>query len=114
MPVTPEMNRRVLSAFMIIVCVGAIVLFLSQKSEKALAVKVIQAILAYQAASGSLPDPADAALMESLGFELRAGWHPDYLPDKDGTFQISLLKGFDGPYWTWDSRIREWTMSYPQ
>ena len=70
--------------------------------------RVISAIEDYRVANGKLPDPDDHQVMKSLGFELREGRNPDYEVDEKGLYRITILAGFDGPYWTYDSFSQSW------
>lgn len=74
--------------------------------------RIIAAIEEYRGIHGRLPGSENHQVMKSLGFELRAGWHPDYeIQDKE--YRITILEGFDGPYWTYHSLTRTWTRAFP-
>ena len=75
---------------------------------------IISAIEEYRHRQGHLPDPADTALLQSLGFELRVGLHPDYQRISSTDYVVTVLKGFDGPYWLYESSTQKWRHGYPR
>jgi hypothetical protein len=74
---------------------------------------VISAIEAYRQREGRLPEPSDTALLQSLGFEVRVGLHPDYQKIGSEDYVVTVLKGFDGPYWLYESANKKWRYGYP-
>ena len=74
--------------------------------------RIISRIEEYRHREGRLPDPADDPLMKSLGFELRIGWDPDYQPLDAANYRITILEGFDGPYWIYESESGQWRRSF--
>lgn len=88
-------------------------LFLRGGLERIKADRIISKIGEYRRLEGHLPDPANHALMQTLGFELRAGWHPDYEPLDATNYRITILEGMDGPYWFYESQSHEWHHGYP-
>ena len=88
-------------------------LFLMGGFERMSADRIISRIEEYRRREGHLPDPANHSLMQTLGFELRVGWHPDYKPVDATNYRITILEGMDGPYWFYESKSREWHHGYP-
>jgi hypothetical protein len=73
------------------------------------ATKIIAAIEEYKGAHGKLPDQNDPEVMEELGFKLMAvDWFPDFQVGENGNYRMTILKGFDGPYWIYDSSTKSW------
>lgn len=62
----------------------------------------------YHAAHNTWPDTANHALMKSLGFELRAGWHPEPVFLTNGQFMLLFYMGFDGPNLRYSSAGHAW------
>lgn len=106
------MKRRIIAATMILVII-ACAIFWSATSERRNANQIVNAIEEYRENHRSLPNPDDHEVMKSLGFELRVGWYPDYVADEQGFYEITLLGGFDGPYWIYHSRTKTWIEGYP-
>ena len=82
-------------------------------AERRNADRIIAAIEDYRGTHGQLPDSLNDEVMKRLGFELRVGWHPDYQVGKKGLYRITILEGFDGPYWTYDSSSQVWRKGFP-
>lgn len=83
-------------------------LFLLRTADRRNANKIIAAVDEYRATYGQLPDPDDQKIMKELGFEMRMEWFPDYQMGENGNFRITILQGFDGPYWIYDSSMKSW------
>ena len=75
--------------------------------------RIISNIEKYRQREGRLPDPANHSLMQELGFELGVGWLPDYEPLDAANYRITILVGFDGPYWFYESTSKRWVHGYP-
>ena len=87
--------------------------FWMKNADRRNADQIIAKIEDYRRQEGRLPDPDDHSLMKSLGFELGGvGWHPDYQPLEPASYRITLLKGFDGPYWIYESQSASWRFGY--
>jgi len=82
-------------------------------SDRLKANRIISRIEDYRHRAGHLPNRADDALMQALGFELRVEWDPDYEPLDDTSYRITIFRGFDGPYWFYESKSNRWTHGMP-
>lgn len=51
--------------------------------------------------------------MQSLGFELRAGFHPDYERKAEDQYVLTFFEGFDGPCWMYESSSGDWKKAFP-
>ena len=70
---------------------------------------LVQAVDAFRARTGRLPDAGDEALMRSLGFDYVAtGPRPLYEPVDSSHFELSFVTGFDGPCWRYSSLTKNW------
>ena len=105
------MKRRFIAITIIVI--GVFGLYWVTTSDRRNANRIVDAIEEYREAHRRLPDPNDHDVMKSLGFELRIGWYPNYEADEQGFYEITLLGGFDGPYWIYHSRTENWTEGYP-
>ncbi len=75
--------------------------------------QIIVKIEDYRRHEGRLPDTNDQPLMKTLGFASGVGWIPDYQPLDGSDYRITLLRGFDGPYWIYESKAGGWRFGYP-
>lgn len=111
------MRRRTRVALISItlLAVAAVVIWLVPMgdTERRSADRIISKIEEYRGREGHLPDPADTALLQSLGFELSTGLLPDYQPLDSTDYVITILKGFDGPYWFYESKNQTWRRGFP-
>ena len=82
-------------------------------SNRVNADQIISRIEEYRRREGRLPDPANHSLMQTLGFELRVGWCPDYEPLDATNYRITIIEGFDGPCWFYESKSNQWSHGYP-
>jgi hypothetical protein len=106
------MKRLILVLLTLIVVAGGW-FYVESTAERRNADRIIEAIEGYRKAHGRLPDSRDHEAMRNLGFELRVGWHPDYQVGEKGLYRITILEGFDGPYWTYDSFSQMWRKDFP-
>jgi hypothetical protein len=79
--------------------------------------KIVAGIEKYYRINGRLPDSNDFATLESIVISsvndsdfVYEGWNPAYRAIGENDFQLSFLKGFDGPYVTYDSVEGRWMM----
>ena len=107
------MRRSAVVGSIVIVAVATWLYWMASTTERRNADRIIEAIEQYRKTHHRLPNPGDHALMSSLGFELREGWHPDYEVGQKGRYRITIVEGFDGPYWTYDSNSRMWRKDSP-
>jgi hypothetical protein len=102
-------NVNIVKALILsILSVVLVSLFLLRTADRRNASKIIASVEEYRATYGQLPDPDDQKIMEELGFEMRMEWFPDYQMGENGNFRITILQGFDGPYWIYDSSTKSW------
>jgi len=109
-----SMKRRVFSLLILAAIVAGGWIYWNSTAERRSADQIIAAIEDYREAHGRLPDSRDHEVMKNLGFELRAGWHPDYQVVEKGSYRVTILEGFDGPYWTYDSFSKRWRRDFSQ
>ncbi|MBB6370669.1 hypothetical protein [Chryseobacterium shigense] len=77
--------------------------------------KIIQNIENYQKNNGMLPDNNDYKTLKNLGLKQEDSQiYLDYTTDNKGSFELTYLEGFDGPYLLWNSKERIWTIDYPK
>ena len=86
--------------------------FFFDGGERWSANRIVGRIENYRYIHGRLPDPEDTALLQTLGFELRVGLHPEYRLIGPTDYVITILLGFDGPYWYYESRTESWHQGY--
>lgn len=80
-------------------------LYLDKQHAESIADNVTE----YFTLHGKLPDSDDTELMQSLGFERAAEQrHPVYYPRTTTEFELGLHRGFDGPYYCYNSTTGEW------
>jgi hypothetical protein len=76
--------------------------------------RIVNRIENYRQIHGRLPDQDDLGLLQSLGFEIGpVGTFPDYRNYAGSDYMITILVGFDGPYWYYDSRTKTWHHGNP-
>jgi hypothetical protein len=61
---------------------------------------------------GHLPNPNHIEEMQALGFELRVGWHPDFVPLNETEYDLWFYYGFDGPHMVYHSHTKTWREEY--
>lgn len=108
------MKRRVISLLILAAAVAGGWFYWESTAERRSADRIIVAIEDYRKTHGRLPDSRDHEVMKSLGFQLRAVWHPDYQVGEKGLYRITILEGFDGPYWTYDSFSQMWRKDFSE
>jgi len=101
-------RRRVFLFVAAAVSVCLLLLWYLGNADRFQADRIICAIEKYRHQYGKIPDPADDALMRSLGFEGDLGWYPDYEILSPIHYKIRLIVGFDCPYATFDSERGTW------
>lgn len=110
-PVKKTGNAILLIPFAALAVIVALGFFWMEKADRRNANQIIARIEDYRRHEGRLPDPEDRHLMQTLGFELGAvGWHPDYQLLDAASYRITLLKGFDGPYWIYEAKSTSWRL----
>ncbi|HRQ88971.1 MAG TPA: hypothetical protein PLA50_09250 [Bacteroidia bacterium] len=107
------MKRSVIVFLSAILVTAAGWLYWHSTGERQNADRIIAAIEEYRRLHERLPDPNDHEVMKSLGFDLRAGWHPDYQVGERSVYRITILERFDGPYWSYDSSSQTWRKGFP-
>lgn len=107
------MKRRVIILLILAAMVAGGWFYQESTAERRNADRIIAAIEDYRRTHGRLPESGDHELMKNLGFDLRVGWHPDYQVGEKGLYRITILEGFDGPYWTYDSFTQMWRKDFP-
>ena len=61
--------------------------------------------------SHQLPEAGDWKALQDLGFSMGdIGTQPDYKKLSDSTYELIFLEGFDGPYLTYRSVSRKWSV----
>ncbi len=58
-----------------------------------------------------LPNAENREEMHALGFELRIGWNPDFIPLNQTDYELWLYSGFDGPHMVYNSKTKTWKKS---
>jgi hypothetical protein len=107
------MKRHVISVLLLAAMVAGFWIYWESTAERRNANRIISAIEAYRESHGRLPDSSDQETMKHLGFELRVGWHPDYQVGEKGLYRLTILDGFDGPYWVYESFSQRWRKDFP-
>ena len=106
------MKRRVILLLILAVVIAGGWIYWDSTEERRNANRIIAGIEDYRETQGRLPDSRNHELMKRLGFDLRVGWHPDYQARENGLYQITILEGFDGPYWTYNSSSKKWRKEF--
>ena len=71
--------------------------------------KLIKNIEQYRTENNKLPNSNDWKLLDNLGFEkTELGTNPTYEKIDLKTYRITFVKGFDGPYLTFENNKKEW------
>jgi hypothetical protein len=69
---------------------------------------LIQNIETYHRLHKKLPKNDDYKTLEKLGFKMeQLGIKPDYTTDSTGSYELTYLEGFDGPYLIWNSNEKK-------
>ena len=75
--------------------------------------QLVSNLTEYKLSTRKLPKEGDWKTLESLKFKMtELGTQPDYKKLNDTTFELIFLEGFDGPYLTYSSLTKKWTMKY--
>jgi len=101
-------RKKIVFALIGVALMGYLLLWYWGSHDRFQADRIICAIEKYRHQYGKIPDPADDALMRSLGFEGDLGWYPDYEILSPIHYKIRLIVGFDCPYATFDSERGTW------
>lgn len=113
---TTSLIKRIIIGFLagVILLIGAWYSFewLNTYNQKAHVEQLAKRLERYQEQHGYLPNPDDIQTMQALGFELRTGWYPDFIPITETQFELWLYNGFDGPHMVYHSTSKEWREKY--
>lgn len=72
---------------------------------------IIDNLVHYRSNQGYLPETGDWKTLEQLGFSMNdVGTQPDYKKLSDTSYQLTFIKGFDGPYLTYVTTSKKWDM----
>jgi hypothetical protein len=72
---------------------------------------IIKNLTDYKLIQGHLPETGDWKTLEQLGFSTNdVGTQPDYKKLSDTNYELTFLKGFDGPYLTYDLTFNKWVI----
>jgi hypothetical protein len=73
--------------------------------------ELIKNIEQYKSENDRLPNTDDWKLLDNLGFEKTdLGTNPTYEKIDLKTYRITFIKGFDGPYLTYENNNKKWLM----
>ena len=108
-----SIKRPFIATVILAVIIAGGWIYRDSTAERRNAHRIIAAIEDYRETHGSLPDSRDHKVMKRLGFVLQVGWHPEYEVGEKGLYRITILEGFDGPYWTYDSFSQMWGKDFP-
>lgn len=88
---------------------------ISHQQEVSRGTVLTQQLDAFYRQHHTLPATNDWPLLKQLGFteaELNAA-NPEYHHLAGDAYELTFVKGFDGPYLTWNSRERSWKSGFP-
>lgn len=114
-PVKKAGNEILLIPFAALAGMVGLCVILMGDADRRNAEQIILKIEDYRRQEGHLPDPENHSLMQTLGFELRIGWNPDYEPLDSANYRIALLRDLDGdgPCWFYESKSAVWCQDIP-
>lgn len=93
----------------IIALMAGIFLYRTSTAPRRKATHFIIAIEEYRTKHGRLPHPDEHAILNKLGFKEQATPHFQYdIGEKQLSYRITIVEGFDGPYWTYNSLTQNW------
>lgn len=88
---------------------------ITRKSDIEFGNKIIKNIYEYQNFHGKLPKNDDWKTLKKLGLKIEDSiFYLDYTTNNKGSFELTYLEGFEGPYLLWSSKERKWTIDYPK
>jgi hypothetical protein len=74
-----------------------------------------QQLDSYYRQQQALPNTGNWPKLKQIGFsteELKKAY-PEYRKISNTTYELTFVKGFDGPYLMWNSQERKWKMGLP-
>lgn len=89
--------------------------FISKDTRTKRGNEIIRNIELYKSETGQLPKNHDWQTLRTLGFnpkEMEKAY-PEYSKINDTTFELVFVKGFDPPYFMWNSNERIWKEGFP-
>ncbi len=115
-----EKKFKILPIVLLVFIITGIIYFIlsfeiTRKNEIERGNELAMKILRYKSRFEKLPEDNNWELLQKIGFtleELDKG-SPRYNKIDNTHFQIILVKGFDSPYLTWDSKDKKWKMRAP-
>ena len=112
-------SRKRLKLFLIAILSLVSVLFawfhlpieIKRRSEINKGNAITQNLNDYRLAVGKYPEKGDWKTLNKLGFSMNdLGTQPDYKKLSDTSFELIFLEGFDGPYLTYKSTTKKWSI----
>ncbi len=94
----------IVASVVVIVLVGVIAKYQERAAVEQLGTRIDQ----FREQHGRLPNPENHEEMRAWGFELRVGWHPDFVALNTTDYELWLYYGFDGPHSVYSSREKAW------
>jgi hypothetical protein len=73
--------------------------------------RLVENIQKYKISNSKLPNNGDWKTLENLDFEMtELATNPEYQKINEKDFKLIFVKGFDGPYLTYNSKTKDWTI----
>ena len=80
-------------------------------SETSYGNKLVENLKKYKLSNSKLPNNSEWKTLEKLDFEMtELATNPEYKKIDKNNFKLIFVKGFDGPYLTYNSFTKEWTI----
>jgi len=88
---------------------------ITRKSEINYGNTLIENINKYKIQNNKLPGNDDWKTLRKIGFKIEIlGTNPSYETNGNDEYEIIFLEGFDGPYLMWNSKEKNWKISFPK
>lgn len=73
--------------------------------------QIVNKIEKYKLANSTLPNNGEWKTLERLNFEMtELGTNPEYKKINENNYKLIFVKGFDGPYLTYNSMSKSWSI----
>jgi hypothetical protein len=73
--------------------------------------RIVDKIEKYKLTHSTLPNDGEWKTFEKLDFEMtELGTNPEYKKVNENNYELIFVKGFDGPYLTYNSLTKDWSI----
>lgn len=113
-----KLNTSLKFSLLAVFFVGAVILIwdylpieIRNHSEVNFGHQLVDKIEKYKSVNSSLPSNGEWKTLEKLDFEMtELGTNPEYKKINDSSYKLIFVKGFDGPYLTYNSLLGTWSV----